>query len=139
MSWKNSSGIVWSDLLSSAVLHLLQQRHMRQRGFAEQCLLRADVGLGETVPSGVIFTSPSLHGHESQQRRRFDDGQQVVHVEQQFVRHVIHIFFAAAVDQQLQQPAMPPGRACGSICGSGFASRRRRGRRKSSSGCVMTL
>ena len=106
-SWKNSSGREWSALVSERAGDLADQRHVLERGHAEQFLAAQDAGFGERWPSGVISTSPSLTLMKPSRRGGFDDGQQVVDFEGQIVGQVVNVVAAVAVDA-----AFRAGRRC---------------------------
>ena len=103
MSWKKSSGRVWSDFDSSARLICFKSATCSSAALRKSSFWRRMGALANSRPSGVISTSPSRHLHESEQRRRFDDGQQIVDLERQQVGQAVDILAAVVIGENFEE------------------------------------
>ena len=115
MSRKNSSGTVWSLLASRARRIWRSSSTLVEGGVAEEFLLAEDFGVGEFGAGLGDGDVAFLDLEEAEQLRGIDDGQQVVDFEGQVVGEAVDVVAAALVERSSSRPAMPPGRAWGSI------------------------
>ena len=76
---------------------------MFQRGIAEKFLLAQDGGIRELQARRRDLDVAFGHFHESQQSRRFHDGQQIVDLKRQQVGHPVDVLAAIVIGEDFQK------------------------------------
>ena len=91
------------------LLHLAEQRHIGEGGFAENGFARLNIGLGERLPLGSDDGAAFFDTEEAEENGGVHGGEERVDFQTEFIGEAMKISAAALVSENLQQGSHTAG------------------------------